>query len=126
MYKDILGGEPRTLFFLAKMPGMAFAASEIAPRLVEREIIFRPGEVNRGDEPLPGSVFMVQGCLAGQGRPTIGFNTAAPGFKSLLNQAARERTLLAHELPLKTQTRLYSDLDNHPEPNYLTIKRKEQ
>jgi hypothetical protein len=51
-FEDLSRRVPVALFHLAEIPRMTFPAGEIAPRLINREVVLRAREVNGGDEPV--------------------------------------------------------------------------
>jgi hypothetical protein len=48
---------------------MTFSAREATPRLVDREVILRTGEMNGGDQPEEAVVRLFEGCFAGKRLP---------------------------------------------------------
>jgi hypothetical protein len=86
-FQDISGRVPVALFDLAEIPGMTFAAGEIAARLINGEVVLRTREVNGSDEPVYPAFIMLQGRAAcGQTLPVY-LDQAASRLKTLLFQA---------------------------------------
>jgi hypothetical protein len=84
LFEDILGRIPTAILHLTEIPGVAFSTGEITPGLINGEIVFRPGEMNGGDEPIPLSIFSFQGSLACECMFSIYLDSAAAGSKTLL------------------------------------------
>ena len=84
LLEDIVGRIPAPIFHLAEIPGMTFAAGEVAPGLIDGKIVLRPGEVNGCNEPIPFAVFPFQGGLACKRMLLSCFYPAASGYKTLL------------------------------------------
>ncbi len=67
---------------------MTFSTREVTARLVNGEIIFWTGEVNRRDASQNPVVGLFDGCFACQGFPLIDLDEATPLRITLLNQIA--------------------------------------
>jgi hypothetical protein len=65
-FEDVLGRIPIAIFHFTEIPGVTFPTGEITPGLINGEIVFRPGKMNRGNEPIPFPIFSFQGSLARQ------------------------------------------------------------
>jgi hypothetical protein len=64
---------------------MTFSAGEVTTRLIDGEVIFRAGEMNRGDHPEEAIVCLFEGGFAGKRLPLLNLNKTAPLRVSLLN-----------------------------------------
>jgi hypothetical protein len=84
LFQDILGRIPMAIFHFTEIPGMAFPAGEITPALIYGKVVFRTGEMNRGDEPIPFPIFFLEGSLARERMFSIYFDTAAARSQTLL------------------------------------------
>jgi hypothetical protein len=54
-----MGSIPGALLHFSEIPGMAFAAREVAAGLVDGKVVFRAGQVNRCYESIYSFVFML-------------------------------------------------------------------
>ncbi len=52
--------------------------------MIDGEIVFRTGEMNRGDEPIPFPIFFLEGSLACECMFPIYFDAAAARSQALL------------------------------------------
>ena len=75
---------------------MTFAAGEVAPGLIDGEIVLRPGEVNGCNEPIPFVTFPFQRGLACKRMLLSCFYPAASGYKTLLFEFANGFFRLSH------------------------------
>jgi len=64
---------------------MTLSAGEVAPRLVNREVIFRAGKMNSRDQPEEAIIRLLEGRLTGKGLTLFNINKAAPLGITLLN-----------------------------------------
>jgi hypothetical protein len=64
---------------------MTFSTREVTTRLIDGEVIFWTGEVNRGDQPEETIVRPFQGGFTGKGFSLFDFNKTTPLGISLLD-----------------------------------------
>jgi hypothetical protein len=57
---------------------MTFSAGEITPGLVNGEVIFRPREVDSGDQPQEAVIRLFKRRFAGRRSPSFDFDETAP------------------------------------------------
>jgi hypothetical protein len=57
---------------------MTFPTGEVTTRLVDGEVIFWTGEMNRGDQPEEATIRPFQGGFTGKGFPLFDFNETTP------------------------------------------------
>jgi hypothetical protein len=80
LFQDILGRIPTAIFHFTEIPGVTFPTGKITPGLIDGEIVFRTGEMNGGDEPVPFPISFLEGSLACECMFSIYFDTAAARF----------------------------------------------
>ena len=76
---------PIALGNFRETPGMTFSAGEVTTRLIDGEVIFRAGEMNRGDHPEEAIICLFEGGFASEGLPLFGLNKTVSLGISLLD-----------------------------------------
>jgi hypothetical protein len=83
--QDIRRRPPIALGNFCEIPGMTFSAGEGTTGLVDREVIFRTGEMNGGDEPEEAVVGFLESGLTGKRLPLFDLNKTISLGISLLD-----------------------------------------
>jgi hypothetical protein len=86
---------------------VAFSAGEVTTRLVDREVIFRPGEVNGRDQSKEAIVRLFESGFAGKRLSSFHLDKTTSLGITLLNQIALHSKILSHVLsPLQMKRTL--------------------
>jgi len=83
--QDINRGPPIPFGDLCKTPGMTFSTGEVTTRLVDGEVIFWTGEMNRRDQPEEAAIRPFQSGFTGEGFSLLDFYKTTPLRVSLLD-----------------------------------------
>jgi len=101
--QNIGRGPPPAFGNLGEIPGVAFPTGEIAPGLIDGEIVFRPGKVNRRDQSERTVVCLFESRFAGRGFsfPAIHETTSLgiPLFDQVTFHLIPATGILSHEIP---------------------------
>jgi hypothetical protein len=65
-FQHVNRGPPISLRNLCEGPGVTFPARKVTTRLIDGEIVFGAGEVNRGDQPEESIFCLFEGGFAGE------------------------------------------------------------
>jgi len=84
-FQNISRGPPTSLRNLGERPGVAFPAREATTGLVNRKVIFRPGEMNRRDQPERAGIRLLERGLAGHHFFPFNLCKTTPLWVSLFN-----------------------------------------
>jgi hypothetical protein len=83
-FQHLIGRPPISFGHLGETPGVTLPAGEVATRLINGQIIFRPGKMNGRDKPESSVVRLFESGLTGQGLSSINFDkTTALGISLL-------------------------------------------
>jgi hypothetical protein len=77
---------------------MAFSAGKVTTGLIDRQVIFRAGEVDRRDQSEDAIVRLFEGGFAGKRPHLLGLHKAASLRISLPDQIAFHLEILSHAL----------------------------
>jgi hypothetical protein len=82
-FQDVPRCIPDAILYFAEIPGVTFSAGKIAPGLIYGKIVFRSGEVNRGDQTVYIPIFIFKCRLTGRLILSIYLDQTASGRKTL-------------------------------------------
>jgi hypothetical protein len=99
LFQDILWCVPCAVLNIAEIPRMAFSARKIAARLIDGEIIFRPGQVDGCDKPMPLAFLPLECILACQPAPVIDPHPAVSRMEALLSEMTYSLITFPQSLP---------------------------